>query len=181
MIGSFNLRSSDRPNFGIVGNQPNRIFGHSLSETSAKVRPNRTLGWSLIFTTYMYFFTHKTYHINTRDFWSHILLEMGLKSADFWAKNIWKIFGIKKSYNFTKFSQKLAKNWPKIGQKSADFRFGRTPSFVRNFCTFPLTESSAELRPNRIFGRSLVIFIWFFIKNKSIYKSCLITDNRLKT
>ena len=39
---------SDRPNFGIVRNQPNRTFGHSLSETSAKVLTNRTLGWSLI-------------------------------------------------------------------------------------------------------------------------------------
>ena len=35
-------RTSGRPNQCIVRNQPNRIFGHSLSESSAEVRPNRT-------------------------------------------------------------------------------------------------------------------------------------------
>ena len=33
--------------------------------------------------------------------------------------------------------------------------FGRTLIFVRNFCAFSLSESSAELRPNRKFGLSL--------------------------
>ena len=49
--------NSDRPNFGIVGNQPNRIFGHSLSETSAKVQPNQTRPMpdyiAEVFTTYI--------------------------------------------------------------------------------------------------------------------------------
>ena len=34
--------NSDRPNLSIIRNQPNRIFGNSLSESSAEVRPNRT-------------------------------------------------------------------------------------------------------------------------------------------
>ena len=34
--------TSDRPNLSIIRNQPNRIFGSSLSESSAEVRPNRT-------------------------------------------------------------------------------------------------------------------------------------------
>ena len=45
--------TSDRPNFGIVGNPPNRIFSHSLSETSEKVRPNRTRPILEVFTTYI--------------------------------------------------------------------------------------------------------------------------------
>ena len=35
------INTSDRPNFGIVGTQPNRTFGHSLSESSAEL-PNQT-------------------------------------------------------------------------------------------------------------------------------------------
>ena len=55
LLSNYNLQtylgnnaSSDRPNWCIVRNQPNRIFGNSLSESSAEVRPNRTTGWSLI-------------------------------------------------------------------------------------------------------------------------------------
>ena len=39
---------SDRPNWGIVRNQPNGIFSNSLSESSAEVRQNRTIDQSLL-------------------------------------------------------------------------------------------------------------------------------------
>ena len=55
LLSNYNLQtylgnnaSSDRPNWCIVRNQPNRIFGNSLSESSAEVRPNRTMDQSLL-------------------------------------------------------------------------------------------------------------------------------------
>ena len=42
------MHTSDRPNQSIVRNQPNRIFGRFLSESSAEVRPNRTAKQSLL-------------------------------------------------------------------------------------------------------------------------------------
>ena len=41
-VTNYLVLSSDRPNLSIIRNQPNRIFGNSLSESSAEVRPNRT-------------------------------------------------------------------------------------------------------------------------------------------
>ena len=74
LLSNYNLQtylgnnaSSDRPNWCIVRNQPNRIFGNSLSESSAEVRPNRTPNQSLVTTqmiyiiyTFMYLFLLNT-------------------------------------------------------------------------------------------------------------------------
>ena len=57
------LCTSDRPNFGIVENQPNfrPFFVRNFCESSAE--PNSADPW-LYSRGFYYLYTHKTYHVN---------------------------------------------------------------------------------------------------------------------
>ena len=57
---------------------------------------------------------------------------------------------------------KNVRDWPKVRP-----RFGRTFFFVGKFCLYSLSESSAEVRPNRKFGLSLLTKYMFYDHSQS--------------
>ena len=106
------------------------LFGHSLSETP---EPNRTFHFLSLKCTYLFSFSTRP----------HILLEMGLKLADFWADfwpKIYENFLVSKSHIIL---PNLARNWPKIG------RFSVRPNSL-------LCQKLLHLPFDRKFGLSLL-------------------------
>ena len=59
-----------------------------------------------------------------------------------------KTFFYEKKLNSKEIKWNNVREQPKV-------RFGQTFTFVRKFCPYCLSESSAEVRPNRKFGLSL--------------------------